>query len=360
MNITQQVSASIGTALFSVLLTNAYNQHPIGQRRRSPSRAPASDHTKLAAILDQLGHPDRAGRQAIYSTGLHYMGLAFGDVFLVAAILVGLCFIPAFFLPRGRPRSRPTPRDDGRLRAARPPVSCAGASSTRSRRGRLGRARRRPGHRGRARARPRPGLVRGPARPGRPDGQPVVYRPVPARDRQGGPDVPRGGPVLEPGGSLPGHRPVLRHRVDRQHPAHPSLGRLPRPLRLGRAGLRGPDDGRPPGQHRHAAPARDPRHAPLRVLPRLPRDADAQHRDGRRRHRQHVDPRRCRTCWSTWVARRRTTPRASTTSPPPRRSASSNGTPTSAPPASSTPLTWHAVQRGACPLYDLPSTNASP
>src|SRR3954454_546532 len=28
MNITQQVSASVGTALFSVLLTNAYNQHP--------------------------------------------------------------------------------------------------------------------------------------------------------------------------------------------------------------------------------------------------------------------------------------------------------------------------------------------
>jgi hypothetical protein len=32
--------------------------------------------------------------------GLHFMGLAFGDSFLVATILVGLCLIPAFFLPR--------------------------------------------------------------------------------------------------------------------------------------------------------------------------------------------------------------------------------------------------------------------
>jgi hypothetical protein len=34
------------------------------------------------------------------------MGLAFGDVFLVAAILVALCFIPAFFLPR-KPADKP-------------------------------------------------------------------------------------------------------------------------------------------------------------------------------------------------------------------------------------------------------------
>ena len=104
MNITQQVSASVGTALFSVLLTNAYNQHPSVNATLAIQSA-GGDQNKLAAILDQLGIPtDKV--DAIYNLGLHYMGLAFGDVFLVAAILVGLCFIPAFFLPR-RPADKP-------------------------------------------------------------------------------------------------------------------------------------------------------------------------------------------------------------------------------------------------------------
>jgi hypothetical protein len=34
------------------------------------------------------------------------MGTSFGQVFLVAAVLVGLCFIPAFFLPR-KPADKP-------------------------------------------------------------------------------------------------------------------------------------------------------------------------------------------------------------------------------------------------------------
>ena len=34
------------------------------------------------------------------AAGLHFMGEAFGGVFLVATVLVGLCLVPAFFLPR--------------------------------------------------------------------------------------------------------------------------------------------------------------------------------------------------------------------------------------------------------------------
>jgi MFS family permease len=104
MNITQQVSASIGTALFSVLLTDAYNQHPSVNATLAIQSA-GDDHSKLAAVLQQL-HLPANGFQTIYNTGLHYMGEAFGQVFLVAAILVGLCFIPAFFLPR-RPAEKP-------------------------------------------------------------------------------------------------------------------------------------------------------------------------------------------------------------------------------------------------------------
>ena len=83
MNITQQVSASIGTALFSVLLTNAYNQHA----------AVVNATLKLQAGGADASNP-------VVARGLHFMGLAFGDVFVVATVLVGLCLVPAFFLPR--------------------------------------------------------------------------------------------------------------------------------------------------------------------------------------------------------------------------------------------------------------------
>jgi len=104
MNITQQVSASIGTALFSVLLTNAYNQHPTVNATLAIQSA-GNDHAKLAGILQQLQLPLN-GWRAVYETGLHFMGESFGQVFLIAAILVALCFIPAFFLPR-RPAEKP-------------------------------------------------------------------------------------------------------------------------------------------------------------------------------------------------------------------------------------------------------------
>ena len=61
MNIVQQVAASIGTAVFTVLLTN-------GLKTAEPTPAGAAE--------------------------------VFGDVFLVAAVLVALVLVPAFFLPR--------------------------------------------------------------------------------------------------------------------------------------------------------------------------------------------------------------------------------------------------------------------
>ena len=41
------------------------------------------------------------------AAGLHFMGESFGDVFLVATVLVGLCLVPAFFLPRKPVEHRP-------------------------------------------------------------------------------------------------------------------------------------------------------------------------------------------------------------------------------------------------------------
>ena len=78
MNITQQIAISMGTALFSVLLTNAYNDHAaVGRRRRWPSR------TARLPISSGLS-ADPGHRPCSVSQGLHFMGQSFGGVFLVA------------------------------------------------------------------------------------------------------------------------------------------------------------------------------------------------------------------------------------------------------------------------------------
>ena len=74
MNITQQVAASIGTALFSVLLTNGFND---------------SDATTPTGVISDMTE-------------------SFAFCFLVGAILVAACLVPAWFLPRRkRPRVDP-------------------------------------------------------------------------------------------------------------------------------------------------------------------------------------------------------------------------------------------------------------
>ncbi|GGO88290.1 multidrug resistance protein B [Nocardioides phosphati] len=95
LNVTQQVAASIGTAIFSVILTQGFMNRP--------------DAVRLLGLGQQVanaGGPDKADpgllQQLLAATpdGLVAFGEAFGSVFLVGTILVGLCFIPALFLPR--------------------------------------------------------------------------------------------------------------------------------------------------------------------------------------------------------------------------------------------------------------------
>jgi EmrB/QacA subfamily drug resistance transporter len=95
MNITQQIAISMGTALFSVLLTNAYNDHidVVG-----PTLAAQSNG---GPVPDQL--------KDTVAQGLHFMGQSFGGVFLVATVLVGLCLVPSFFLPRKPPEHHVDP-----------------------------------------------------------------------------------------------------------------------------------------------------------------------------------------------------------------------------------------------------------
>jgi EmrB/QacA subfamily drug resistance transporter len=88
MNITQQVSASIGTALFSVLLTNGFNA--------------SATVGRLRAAVDSGARPD----PRILPQAFSDMSGSFAQVFVVATVLVALCLVPAVFLPRRRASAR--------------------------------------------------------------------------------------------------------------------------------------------------------------------------------------------------------------------------------------------------------------
>jgi EmrB/QacA subfamily drug resistance transporter len=102
MNITQQVAASIGTALFSVLLTNGLNGSHAVQAAGAIGQARQQGPGAVAAVLQKLGiAADQV--PGVLQHALHDMGGAFANVFVVATVLIGCCLVPAFFLPRRKP-----------------------------------------------------------------------------------------------------------------------------------------------------------------------------------------------------------------------------------------------------------------
>lgn len=93
MNVTQQVAASIGTAIFSVILTNGFMN-----RVGSALALAGQDKHKLADVTHKFGS---AAVKAVDPAAIKVdFGDAFGSVFLVGTILVALCLVPALFLPR--------------------------------------------------------------------------------------------------------------------------------------------------------------------------------------------------------------------------------------------------------------------
>ncbi len=100
MNIVQQVAASIGTALFSVLLTNSYNDSPAIRLMTAIDQA-GDDQGAIAAILERAGVAAEE-LQVVGARALSDMADAFGSAFLVATVLVACVLIPAAFLPRKR------------------------------------------------------------------------------------------------------------------------------------------------------------------------------------------------------------------------------------------------------------------
>ncbi|TDC49610.1 DHA2 family efflux MFS transporter permease subunit [Jiangella ureilytica] len=97
MNIIQQTGGSIGTAVMSVILTNNIINN---------ESATAFYGAVQADAVEQLP-PEVA------AAGQSALAGAFGNTYLVAIVLVVLCLIPAFFLPRSRQELRTDPREEG-------------------------------------------------------------------------------------------------------------------------------------------------------------------------------------------------------------------------------------------------------
>jgi len=87
MNIVQQSAGSIGTAVMSVILTNQVLNRPAAS-------------TYVGTI--QTGVPVDQVPAEISGPGQASLADAFGATFWVALVLIVLCLVPAFFLPRKR------------------------------------------------------------------------------------------------------------------------------------------------------------------------------------------------------------------------------------------------------------------
>ncbi|MBE7324542.1 DHA2 family efflux MFS transporter permease subunit [Nocardioides sp. Y6] len=98
LNIQQQVAASIGTAIFATLLTSQMQDKTSIQVADALEEA-GDDPAAQAGVLAEFGL-DPAGLEALLAKVLPDMASSFASVFTVATVLVALCLVPAFFLPR--------------------------------------------------------------------------------------------------------------------------------------------------------------------------------------------------------------------------------------------------------------------
>ena len=101
LNIQQQVAASIGTALFSVILTDQFSGHPaIAQLRALFGLTNGSEDPQVVGEAAQQLGIDPATLPELTATAAVAMADSFAVVFGIATVLVACCLVPAFFLPR--------------------------------------------------------------------------------------------------------------------------------------------------------------------------------------------------------------------------------------------------------------------
>lgn len=99
LNIVQQIASSVGVAIMSVVLTNNIQEHALA--------GPAMQTFTDPELTQKLGG------QAVVQQGLSQAADAFSGTFMVAAILVTLTLIPAFFLPRKHEESHLMDDEEG-------------------------------------------------------------------------------------------------------------------------------------------------------------------------------------------------------------------------------------------------------
>ena len=105
LNISQQVASSIGVAIMSVVLTNGLKNDPLLKASSAFNEATAGvkDPAQLGAIAAKF--PEVAallakGQEVLMAAVHEAMAVAFANTFWVAAILLSLTLVPAYFLPR--------------------------------------------------------------------------------------------------------------------------------------------------------------------------------------------------------------------------------------------------------------------
>ena len=107
LNISQQIASSIGVAIMSVVLTNGLNNDPLLQAARGFTEAtegvtdPAQVGS-IAARFPEVAALLQRGQEALTLAVNEAAAAAFSTTFWVAAVLLSLTLIPAFFLPRKR------------------------------------------------------------------------------------------------------------------------------------------------------------------------------------------------------------------------------------------------------------------
>jgi MFS family permease len=114
MNITQQVAASIGTAVMSVLLTTFLKRDPF-----APLAILANtDKTNGTAALAHAAQQSGVSADVIKAHGLQIAADSFAKTITIALILVACTAIPALFLPRTRAERPTVPTGETALEAA--------------------------------------------------------------------------------------------------------------------------------------------------------------------------------------------------------------------------------------------------
>ena len=132
LNISQQIASSIGVAIMSVVLTNALSNDPLLSQAQGFAQAtegvtdPAqlggilAQFPEVAAILTPFADDVAAASAALMAAVNEAMASAFATTFWVAAILLSLTLIPAWFLPRKHEESHLL--DDADATDVAPPV----------------------------------------------------------------------------------------------------------------------------------------------------------------------------------------------------------------------------------------------